>query len=196
MVRKNLQRGEGDARGDFDSDYRAWYSGLWSSVSTALRLPDSIAQTQVTGSRISVTFVNKQAANPIIRSYSAVGLTVRANRELQHRECERPSERSTRHLEIALPTGVTYNAGDHLGIVPRNGLDQIQRVLLRFKLDASLYLTITPRANAASTYLPVNEPAPLLKCWQIGLNCGTLPHGRNSLLLPSTRRMPPSGRHF
>ena len=164
-------------------------------MSTALRLPDSIAQTQVTGPRISVTFVNKQAANPIIRSYSAVGLTVRANRELQHRECERPSERSTRHLEIALPTGVTYNAGDHLGIVPRNGLDQIQRVLLRFKLDASLYLTITPRANA-STYLPVNEPAPLLKCWQIGLNCGTLPHGRNSLLLPSTRRMPPSGRHF
>jgi cytochrome P450 / NADPH-cytochrome P450 reductase len=108
-----------------------------------------------------VTFVNKQAANPIIRSYSAVGLTVRANRELQHRDCERPSERSTRHLEIALPSGVTYNAGDHLGVVPRNGLDQIQRVLLRFKLDASLYLNITPRANA-STYLPVNELVPLL----------------------------------
>ena len=160
-AKQMYKRGEGDARGDFDSDYRAWYGGLWSSVATALRLPDSIAQTQVTGPRVSVTFVNKQAANPIIRSYSAVGLTVRANRELQHRECERPSERSTRHLEIALPSGVTYNAGDHLGIVPRNGLDQIRRVLLRFKLDASLYLTITPHANA-STYLPVNEPVPLL----------------------------------
>lgn len=45
--------------------------------------------------------------------------------------------------------------------MPRNGLDQIQRVLLRFKLDAGLYLTITPRTNA-STYLPVNEPVPLL----------------------------------
>ena len=88
-------------------------------------------------------------------------MTVRANRELQHRECERPSERSTRHLEIALPAGVTYQAGDHLGIVPRNGLDQIRRVLLRFKLDAGLYLTITPHTNA-STHLPVNEPVPLL----------------------------------
>jgi cytochrome P450 / NADPH-cytochrome P450 reductase len=147
-AKKMYKRGEGDARGDFDSDYRAWYSGLWSSVSTALRLPDSIAQTQVKGPRVSVTFVNKQAANPIIRSFSALGMTVRANGELQHRDCIRPSERSTRHLEIALPSGVTYNAGDHLGIVPRNGLDQIRRVLLRFKLDASLYLTITPRANA------------------------------------------------
>src|SRR3954470_17587014 len=108
-----------------------------------------------------VTFINTQAANPIIRSYSAVGMTVRANRELQHRACERPSERSTRHLEIALPSGVSYSAGDHLGLVPRNGLDQIRRVLLRFKLDPNLYLMITPQTNA-STYLPVNEPVPLL----------------------------------
>src|SRR4029453_9290116 len=66
-----------------------------------------------------------------------------------------------RHVEIALPAGVTYKTGDHLGVVPRNGLDQLRRVLLRFKLDAGLYLTITPHTNA-STYLPVNEPVPLL----------------------------------
>jgi cytochrome P450 / NADPH-cytochrome P450 reductase len=80
-AKRIYKRGEGDARGDFDSDYRAWYGGLWSSLATALHLPDSATQTQVTGPRISVTFVNKQAANPIIRSYSAVGMTVRANRE-------------------------------------------------------------------------------------------------------------------
>jgi cytochrome P450/NADPH-cytochrome P450 reductase len=155
------RRGEGDARGDFDGDYRSWYGGLWPSIAAALRLSDSVTQTQTTGPRLSMTFINKQAANPIIRSYSAVGMTVRANCELQHRDCERPSERSTRHLEIALPPGVTYGAGDHLGIVPRNGLDQIRRVLLRFKLDAGLYLTITPHTSA-STHLPVDEPVPLL----------------------------------
>jgi cytochrome P450 / NADPH-cytochrome P450 reductase len=155
------RRGEGDARGDFDSDYRTWYGGLWPAVAAALNLPDSVAQTHSTQPRFSVTFVNKQAANPIILSYSAVGMTVRANLELQRSNCDRPSERSTRHLEIALPSGVNYSAGDHLGIVPRNGLDQIQRVLLRFKLDAGLYLTITPHTNA-STYLPINEPVPLL----------------------------------
>jgi cytochrome P450 / NADPH-cytochrome P450 reductase len=155
------RRGAGDARGDFDSDYRTWYGGLWPSVATALNLPDSVAQTQAPRPRFSVTFVNPQAANPIIRSYSAASMTVCANRELQDRDGERPSERSTRHLEIALPPGVTYNAGDHLGIVPRNSLDQIRRVLRRFKLDAGLYVTITSQTNA-STYLPVNEPVPLL----------------------------------
>jgi len=106
-------------------------------------------------------FVGGLHHNPIIRSYNAVGMTVRANRELQNRDCERPSQRSTRHLEIAVPQGMAYNAGDHLGIIPRNDLDQIRRVLRRFKLDPGLYLTVTPRTSAG-THLPVNEPVPLL----------------------------------
>src|SRR5574337_706498 len=76
-------------------------------------------------------------------------------------DCERPSERSTRHVEIALPAGVSYAAGDHLGVVPRNGLDTIRRVFTRFRLAPSLYVTIAPRAGA-DTALPVNEPVPLL----------------------------------
>jgi cytochrome P450/NADPH-cytochrome P450 reductase len=55
--------------------------------------------------RISVSFVNSLATSPIMRSYSAVAMTVLMNRELQRRDCERPSERSTRHIEIALPSG-------------------------------------------------------------------------------------------
>ena len=33
------------------------------------------------------------------------------------------SGRSTRHIEVALPKGVTYRPGDHLCVVPRNSLD-------------------------------------------------------------------------
>jgi cytochrome P450 / NADPH-cytochrome P450 reductase len=160
-ARRAYGRGEGDARGDFDRDYRAWYGGLFPSLAAALHLPEGSSQPQASGPRFSVSFINKLAVSPIVRSYSAVAMTVRANRELQRRDCERPSERSTRHLEIALPPGLTYSAGDHLGVIPRNGLDTIRRVLLRFKLDPSLYVTITMRANAA-THLPVNEPVPLL----------------------------------
>ena len=155
------RRGEGDARGDFDRDYRAWYGELFPSLAKALDLPAATAEAKTAGPRISVSFVNRLAASPIMRSYSAVAMTVRMNRELQRRDCERPSERSTRHIEIALPSGVSYSAGDHLGIVPRNGLETIRRVLMRFKLDPSLYVTISPRANA-DTHLPVNEPVPLL----------------------------------
>ena len=156
------KRGEGDARGDFDRDYRAWYDELFPSLAKALDLPSATAEaTTGGGPRISVSFVNRLAASPIMRSYSAVAMTVRMNRELQHRDCERPSQRSTRHVEIALPPGVSYSAGDHLGIVPRNGLETIRRVLMRFKLDPSLYATISPRVYA-DTHLPVNEPVPLL----------------------------------
>jgi cytochrome P450/NADPH-cytochrome P450 reductase len=155
------KRGEGDARGDFDRDYRAWYGELFPSLTQALDLPSATAVAKTGGPRISVSFVNRLAASPIMRSYSAVAMTVRLNRELQRRDCERPSERSTRHIEIALPSGVSYSAGDHLGIVPRNGLETIRRVLTRFKLDPSLYATISPRAYA-DTHLPIKEPVPLL----------------------------------
>jgi cytochrome P450/NADPH-cytochrome P450 reductase len=156
-------RGEGDARGDFDGDYRAWYTPLWQTMAQELGLPTAVAEARPAGPRFSLAFINKQVANPIITSYSAMPLTVRVNRELQRQDGERPSARSTRHLEVTLPAGVTYSAGDHLGVVPRNGVAQIQRVLARFKLDAGLYLTITPSANVKlSTWLPVHEPVPLV----------------------------------
>ena len=160
-AKRIYRRGEGDARGDFDNDYRGWYGPLWGSVAAAFDLPGNVAQVQTARPRLSLAFVNKRAVNPIIMSYSAAAMTVRVNRELQNQGSERPSERSTRHLEIALPRGVTYRTGDHLGIVPRNHLDQIRRALVRFKLDAGLYVTITADTHAA-THLPVNEPVPLV----------------------------------
>jgi len=57
---------------------------------------------------------------------------VRTCRELQAEE----SPKRTRHLEIALPTGVTYTAGDHIGICPRNDEDRVER--LAHRLGAAL----------------------------------------------------------
>ena len=137
-------RGEGDARGDFDGQFRAWYGALWESLARELALPASVAESRASGPRFALAFTNRLATSPTITSYSAVPMPVRANRELQRRDGERPSERSTRHVEIALPAGVTYSAGDHLGVLPRNGAELLRRVFARFKLDASVYVTITP----------------------------------------------------
>jgi cytochrome P450 / NADPH-cytochrome P450 reductase len=106
--------GEGDAR-DFDRDYRGWYDELFPLLAKAFGLPSATAEAKTGGPRISVSIVNRLATSPIMRSYSAVAMTVRMNRELQRRDRERPSERSTRHIEIALLSGVSYVAGDHLG---------------------------------------------------------------------------------
>ncbi len=47
---------------------------------------------------------------------------VLASRELQANE----SESRTRHLELSLPPGLTYSAGDHLGICPKNDEERVE----------------------------------------------------------------------
>jgi cytochrome P450/NADPH-cytochrome P450 reductase len=155
-------RGEGDARDSFDDQYRAWYGRLWGTIGETFSLNGQAEDLRPTEPRLQLAFVNRRANSAAVTSYDARAMTVRANRELQNRAGERPSERSTRHLEIALPAGVGYTTGDHLGVLPRNGLEEIRRVLLRFKLDPGTYLTISSSA-ATRSHLPLGETVPLLE---------------------------------
>jgi cytochrome P450/NADPH-cytochrome P450 reductase len=45
-------------------------------------------------------------------------------RELQSAE----SSKRTRHLEVGLPAGITYRAGDHLGVCPKNDEERVERL--------------------------------------------------------------------
>lgn len=160
-ARRVHPRGEGDQRGDFDAQYRDWHAGLWADLAAALGLPETVAEPAATGPRLTVTLVNRQLTNPVITSYAAHPALVRDNRELNVAVDGRPPTRSTRHVAIALPEGVAYEAGDHLGVLPRNSIDLIRRVMVRFTLDAGMYATIIPNSGS-HTHLPVDEPAPLL----------------------------------
>ncbi|HLI35785.1 MAG TPA: cytochrome P450 [Streptosporangiaceae bacterium] len=154
-------RGEGNASGDFDAGYRSWHTGLWPDVAAGLGLPANAAETAAAGPRLSISLVNRQLDNPVIMSYHAQPSLVRCNRELYGLGGTRPAERSARHVEVALPAGTGYRAGDHLGVLPRNSAELIRRVMQRFALDAGMYATIVPNAGD-HTHLPVDEPAPLL----------------------------------
>ena len=160
-ARRVHARGEGNAAGDFDAAYRDWHNGLWADLARALDLPAEVAADVPTGPRLSITLTNRQVNNPVIVSYRARPAGVRANLELISGSNGKPPERSTRHLEIALPAEVSYNAGDHLGVLPRNSIDLLRRVMTRFGLDAGQYVTIIPRSGT-HTHLPIDEPAPLL----------------------------------
>lgn len=156
-------RGEGDARADFDGQFSDWYAGLWSALDEQLGLstaPDP--STVSTEPRLRLTMTNRQTTNPAVVSYRAQPSTLVANRELLHggRDPE-TGGRSARHLELQLAEGQEYAAGDHLGVLPRNNVDLIRRVMARFGLDAGTYLTITP-TGGVFTHLPVDEPTPLL----------------------------------
>ncbi|HKJ11518.1 MAG TPA: cytochrome P450 [Ornithinimicrobium sp.] len=154
-------RGEGNVGGDFDGEYRSWHKELWADLAQALDLPDTASQAVNTGPRLSVTTVNQQTSNPVVMSYEAAPSRVTVNRELEKSTNGSPLARSVRHLEVALPDGFSYAAGDHLGVVPRNDISLIRRVMARFTLDAGMFITITEKPGT-QTHLPTDEPVPLL----------------------------------
>ncbi len=60
---------------------------------------------------------------------NAVGMATIEARVLAVRDLQPAnSPKRTRHLEVSLPPGVSYRAGDHLGICPRNNADQVERL--------------------------------------------------------------------
>ena len=152
-------RGAGDAQADFDGQYRAWHADLWADVAAALGLSERQARARTGGARLTISTVNRQLANPVVVSYDATPTLVTRNVELTATGAA--GIRSTRHVEVALPSGTAYRAGDHLGVLPRNSQAQIRRVMRRFGLDMGTYVTITANSGA-HTHLPVDEPSPLL----------------------------------
>ncbi|HEX6757631.1 MAG TPA: cytochrome P450 [Propionibacteriaceae bacterium] len=149
-------RGAGDARGDFDAAYRNWHDTLWQDIDAALGV-DVSHEMDESQPRLSITVTNRQVTNPVIMSYQARAALVRDNHEL----LGAGAGRSTRHIEVALPKDTQYKAGDHLGVLPRNNINLIRRVMLHFGLDAGSYVTIIPN-RGSHTHLPTDEPAPLL----------------------------------
>ena len=71
----------------------------------------------------------------------------RVCRELQAAE----STKRTRHLEVALPSGVTYTAGDHLAVCPRNDEERVERLArhLGAALDGLFMVPKTMDVHAA-----------------------------------------------
>jgi cytochrome P450 / NADPH-cytochrome P450 reductase len=160
-ARRAQARGEGDARSDFDGQFSEWYANLWTSLAEVLDLGHEAHQATSTKPRLRLTTMNRQTTNPVVVSYRAQPSTLVVNRELLGGNGSTDS-RSARHIELKLAAGVEYSTGDHLGVLPRNNIDLIRRVLARFGLDAGTYVTIDPTGTGTYTHLPLGEPAPLL----------------------------------
>ena len=60
---------------------------------------------------------------------NAVGIDTVEARVQECRELQvAGSPKRTRHLAVSLPPGVTYRAGDHLGVCPKNDEDRVERL--------------------------------------------------------------------
>ena len=185
-------RGEGNAAGDFDADYRAWHGELWADVAAALDLPAGGRRPRRRpGPRLSITLTNRQVTNPVIVSYEAHPTPGPGEPRADH-AATTAARRSgpTRHLEIALPAGTAYRAGDHLGVLPRNSvdLDPPGDGPLRARRRAVPH--DHPEQRHATPTCRSTSPPHCSACSAAAWSCRTSPPGTTSRSSPGTPTTP------
>ena len=143
-------RGEANARGDFFGDFDEWYAGFWPAVDAALGQATSSPAAQP---QLELQFVGN-VRDPLLRQNGLALGTVVANRELV--DLAKPGARSKRHVEIALPEGMSYRTGDYLAVLPLNPSTLVQRALARFNLDYDSHVQLS--MERGDTFLPTGAP--------------------------------------
>jgi len=144
-------RGETDAGGDFFGAFDEWYAGLWTTFGQAL---GKQVQQAPSGALLQVERV-KDGRAALLRLGELQQGEVVENRELV--DMKSPLGRSKRHIDIALPTGMSYRAGDYLSVLPHNPIGVVMRALKRFELASDSQIIIR-KPESSLTSLPVDRP--------------------------------------
>ncbi len=155
-ARRIYPHGEGDARDDFDGQFKHWYKPLRATVARDLDIRIEAEEAAGAKPLYKLEIVPGRQMSPFVNSLGARPMTVRVNRELHRKDGEQASDRSTRHLELELPPDVTYRAGDHLGVIPHNGDTAVKRVAARFGFERDAYIRLR-RLTTRKTFLPVEQ---------------------------------------
>lgn len=148
-----VPRGEGDANEDFEDDLEKWEEILWDRLAAMFDL--TLEEPYHHSNHIAMEFVSGTTHTPVAREHHAFTADVIKNKELLSSE-----DRSTRHIELQLPSGVTYEEGDHLGVLPQNSQELVARVLDRFSLKGEDYVVLEEEAGKIN-HLPTQQPIQL-----------------------------------
>jgi len=155
-ARRITPRGEGDARDDFDGQFHTWYKPLWNTVAAELGIDLEGRGTPAKEPLYTLEIVPGQRMSPFVDSLGARPMAVTVNRELHRRDGPQPSDRSTRHVELELPAGASYRAGDHLGVIAHNAESLVKRVAARFGFERDAFVRLR-RIGTRKSFLPVDE---------------------------------------
>jgi cytochrome P450/NADPH-cytochrome P450 reductase len=131
-ARSVFGRGEGDARSDLDGQFEKWFALLGPAAAKEFGLASNITRSADDAPLYVIEPVAPTAVNAIVAQGGVSPMKVQLNSELQNKSGANPSDRSTRHIEVQLPAGVSYRVGDHLSVVPRNDPALVDSVARRF----------------------------------------------------------------
>ena len=133
------------AKGNMFSDFEIWSEGtLWPAIHGSCgrgELPSKPNETS-----ISMDILTEQRATRLTSDVRP-GLVINA----KHLTAAEVPEK--RHLEIQLPSGMSYNAGDYLAVLPMNPNETVHRVLTRYSLPWDAIIRIK---DGSPNSLPVN----------------------------------------
>ncbi|KAK5110979.1 hypothetical protein LTR85_000689 [Meristemomyces frigidus] len=151
------------ADGDMFSDFDTWTEHtFWPAVA-----PSSVADHEVS------TSLDMEMAHQNRSSY--LRQDVQRATVVDAKGLTALGEPEKRHLEVRLPAGMTYEAGDYLAVLPLNPAESVARVMKHFGLASDT--TINIKAGAA-TFLPTG----------VTLSVADVLRGFVELNLPATKR--------
>lgn len=155
-AKRLYEKGTADASLDFDEQFEKWYENYWASLFKKLNLQtdNTVKNTNFT-STISLEKLDNVLSyqHPSFSTQGHQWMEIVEHKELQNKAL---SGRSTKHLEIKLPEGMTYQVGDYLSVLPYNSEKLVARVCKRFGLDPHSYVKIS--STEAHSKLPLNLP--------------------------------------
>jgi cytochrome P450/NADPH-cytochrome P450 reductase len=131
-ARNVYARGEGDARSDLDGQFETWFAKAAPQAVKEFGVDSSFSRSADDEPLYTIQPVTPSAVNAIVALGGAAPMKVLVNGELQNKTGAYASDRSTRHIEVQLPAGMTYRVGDHLSVVPRNDPALVDSVARRF----------------------------------------------------------------
>ncbi len=154
-ARSVYARGEGDARSDLDGQFESWFAALAPLAMKEFGVDSSFSSNN-DAPLYTIEPVAPSAVNAIVALGGNAPMKMLANTELQNKTGAHASARSTRHIEVQLPPGVSYRVGDHLSVVPRNDLSLVDSVARRFGFTPSDQIRLQV-AEGRRAQLPVGD---------------------------------------
>ncbi|PKS12428.1 hypothetical protein jhhlp_000634 [Lomentospora prolificans] len=128
------------------TDFEAWEDEcLWPSLKEQFKTTDSEAAPS-SGMKVQVLNPRTSALRQDVKEAVVIETkTLTTGKQVK------------KHIEIKLPEGMTYSAGDYLAVLPINPEETVRRVLRRFQLPWDAHLVIKSDIH---TSLPVNTSVP------------------------------------
>jgi cytochrome P450 / NADPH-cytochrome P450 reductase len=149
-------RGEGDARSDLDGQFEDWFAKAAPQAVKEFGVDSSFTRSADDEPLYRIEPVAPSAVNAIVALGGVAPMKVLVNSELQNKTGANASDRSTRHIEVQLPSDITYRVGDHLSVVPRNDPALVDSVARRFGFLPSDQIRLQV-AEGRRAQLPVGD---------------------------------------